>query len=97
MTHNEFNHLLHSINALSPDQMRQLWQELDSKLAALSAVHAAPGGEQANRDDLQRRLYEAGLLSEIKPPITDLTPYRHRKAVPIKGEPLSETVIRERR
>ena len=44
-----------------------------------------------------RRLVEAGLLSEVKPPITDLSAYRDRKAVPIQGEPLSETVIRERR
>jgi hypothetical protein len=42
-------------------------------------------------------VYEAGLLSELKPPITDLAPYQNRKAVPIRGESLSETVIRERR
>ena len=47
--------------------------------------------------DLQRRLFEAGVISEIKAPITDFTPYRNRQAVPIQGEPLSETVIRERR
>jgi putative addiction module CopG family antidote len=40
---------------------------------------------------------DAGLLSEIKPPITDPTPYQNRQAVPIQGEPLSETVLRERR
>jgi len=47
--------------------------------------------------DLQRVLLAEGVLSEIKPPITDLAPYRDRKAVPIQGEPLSETIIRERR
>ena len=47
--------------------------------------------------ELQRRLLEAGIISEIKPPITDMTPYRNRRAVPIQGEPISETVIRERR
>jgi Arc/MetJ-type ribon-helix-helix transcriptional regulator len=50
-----------------------------------------------NDQELQRRLYEAGVLSEIKPPIIDFAPYSHRQAVPIQGEPLSETVIRERR
>jgi putative addiction module CopG family antidote len=39
--------------------------------------------------ELQRRLLEAGIISEIKPPITDLTPYQNRRAVPIKGEPIS--------
>ena len=47
--------------------------------------------------ELQRRLLAAGVISEIKPPITDLTPYRNRRAVPIQGEPISETIIRERR
>jgi hypothetical protein len=37
MTHHEFNHILHSIKALSHEQMRQLRDELDSELA-----HAAP-------------------------------------------------------
>ncbi len=46
---------------------------------------------------LQRRLMEAGIISEIRPPISDLTPYQNRRAVPIQGEPISETLIRERR
>ena len=45
---------------------------------------------------VQRALYEAGLVREIKPPITDPTPYR-REPIEIKGKPLSETVIEERR
>jgi Arc/MetJ-type ribon-helix-helix transcriptional regulator len=53
--------------------------------------------KELSRDELQRRLFEAGLLSEIKPPITDLTPYENRQAISIQGEPISETVIRERR
>jgi Arc/MetJ-type ribon-helix-helix transcriptional regulator len=64
--------------------------------------NAAPGQparaeDEPSSQELQRRLFDAGVLSEIKPPITDLTPYRNRQAVPIQGEPLSETVIRERR
>jgi Arc/MetJ-type ribon-helix-helix transcriptional regulator len=47
--------------------------------------------------EMQRRLLEAGLISEIKPPITDLTPYQNRQAIPVRGEPLSEAIIRERR
>ncbi|MBV8126718.1 MAG: hypothetical protein JO114_03525 [Planctomycetaceae bacterium] len=53
--------------------------------------------EERADQDLQQRLLAAGIISEIKPPITDLTPYRNRRAVPIQGEPISETVIRERR
>jgi len=31
MSQNEFHHILDSVNALSPDQMRQLRDELDSE------------------------------------------------------------------
>jgi len=55
------------------------------------------GREEPSNQELQQRLLEAGIISEIKPPITDLTPYQNRQAVPIQGEPLSEAVIRERR
>jgi len=64
---------------------------------AAAAVRPAYAQRQPNAQELQRRLFEAGVLSEIKPPITDLTPYHNRQTVPIQGEPLSETVIRERR
>jgi len=53
--------------------------------------------EELADQEVQRRLFAVGLLNEIKPPIRDLTSYRDRKAIPIQGEPLSETVIRERR
>jgi Arc/MetJ-type ribon-helix-helix transcriptional regulator len=62
-----------------------------------TAGHVTSAGEGPSAQELQRRLYEAGVLSEIKSPITDLAPYRHRQAVPVQGEPLSETILRERR
>jgi hypothetical protein len=97
MTHNEFNHLRKSINALSPEQLRQLRDELDNKLASAPADHPTLTAEEQAEQELQRRLVEAGVLSEIKPP-RSLAPARERfTPVQIKGEPLSETVIRERR
>jgi putative addiction module CopG family antidote len=64
---------------------------------AKAAGQAELTPEQAASQDLQRRLLAAGIISEIKPPITDLTPYRNRTAVPVQGEPISEAIIRERR
>jgi hypothetical protein len=89
MTQSEFRHLLDSVHTLSPEQLRQLRKELDSKLTATT--------DEPIAGELQRRLVEAGVLSEVKPPITEFTPYRNRRAVPVQGEPVSETIIRERR
>ena len=58
---------------------------------------APRSADELSDQELQRRLFAAGLVSEIKPPLTDLTPYRHRQAVTIQGEPLSATSLRERR
>jgi putative addiction module CopG family antidote len=63
----------------------------------LATVQPEPTPQDIADLELQRRLLAAGVISEIKPPITDLTPYRNRRAVPIQGEPISETAIRERR
>jgi len=97
MTHPEFNHLLEIINVLSPEQMRQLRRELDGKLAASAAAGPALTAEQQEDQDVQMRLFTAGLVSEIKPPIRPATGTERFTPVVIEGEPLSETIIRERR
>jgi predicted component of type VI protein secretion system len=50
MTHSEFSHILGSINGLSPEQMRQLRRELDSKLAASESTLPARRSAEAGRD-----------------------------------------------
>jgi len=97
MTNSEFSHLLSSINSLSPEQMRQLRHEFDDRLAPAAENSQDATGEQRANLELQRQLLDAGIISELRPPITDWEPYRNRKAVPIQGEPISETIIRERR
>jgi hypothetical protein len=98
MTHSEFNHILGSIDALSPEQMQQLRRELDRKLTS-PAVRAEPPLTEAERADqeAQRRLLAAGVISEIKPSRRVPTETERFTPIPIQGEPLSETIIRERR
>ncbi len=52
MTHNEFKHILTSINALSPDQMRRLARELESRIASTDkpAAPAAADAEESAFD-----------------------------------------------
>ena len=98
MTHSDFNHLRGCINALSLEQMRQLRRELDSKLASSPASCQTPLTEEELADqEAQRRLFEAGLLSEIKPSRRVSTGTEEFTPITMKGEPLSETVIRRER
>ncbi len=64
MTHNEFNHILTSINALSPDQMQRLARELESRIASRGkpAAPAAADGEESAFDVASR----AGLIGCIR-------------------------------
>lgn len=98
MTYNEFNHLLSSINALSPEQLRQLRRELDNKLSS-SAVGGEPPltAEELADQEAQRRLLAAGVISEIKPSRRIATETERFTPISVQGEPLSETIIRERR
>jgi hypothetical protein len=61
MSHREFNHLLASLNALSPEQLATLRRELDSKLTSspsLPHVKQASPAEETAFD----RLESAGLI-----------------------------------
>ena len=91
MSHNEFNYIVESLGELSPEQLDQLRRELDGEIARAAKQPAVAD------EELQRRLFVAGLLSEIKPAVRIDTGTERFTPVPIAGEPLSETIIRERR
>jgi hypothetical protein len=81
--------VLEQVTALSPAEQQQLWREL----------HRLVTGHELSTPEaeLERRLYESGLLSEVKPPITDLRPYEDRRPIEAKGKPLSQVIVDERR
>jgi hypothetical protein len=80
--------LMEKIDKLPPERLADVEQFVD-------ALDQSEGQRRAL--ELERRLFEAGLLSEIKPPITDFTPYANRKPIENTGKPLSEIIIEERR
>jgi len=92
--------IVDAVRALPPEEQAELRRRLEVLTAQPQEKERRPDQNlQTNRDldqRVQRALFEAGLLSEIKPPITDPTPYR-REPIKIVGKPLSETVIEERR
>lgn len=48
-------------------------------------------------EKLERRLHEMGLLKQIREPITDFSPYQNRVPIPVRGKPVSETILEDRR
>jgi hypothetical protein len=109
MTQTDFDHLLSSIKTLSPVQMRQLRQQLDSELAQLQPARtagkaakrarpAAPKKKLLTRDEFHRRLLAEGRLASLPDPALDIDDDDpDDQPIAIEGEPLSETIIRERR
>jgi hypothetical protein len=112
MTHTDFNHLLSSIKTLSPRQLQRLRQQLDSQLAEPSKPLAKPPGKTAKRakaaspsakkplpiEEIHRQMMARGLIIRLPDPALDIDDDDpDDQPVPIEGEPLSETILRERR
>jgi hypothetical protein len=111
MTRTDFNHLLTTIESLTPEQVRRLRQQLDRRLAEPTkgpvpasgkAVRRAkaplPEKKPLTRDEFNQHLLKIGLISSLPDPALDLDDDDpDDQPVTIKGEPLSETIIRERR
>ena len=111
MTHSAFNHILSSINALSPEQVRQVLQQIDGQLAPPNKTSIRSSGKRPKRikpakapnqptsiKELHRKMIARGLITRLPDPTLDINDDDpDDQPVPIKGEPLSETIIRERR
>ncbi|MDB5356199.1 MAG: hypothetical protein JWN24_2652 [Phycisphaerales bacterium] len=80
-----FHEVKSLVQSLAPDERRQLREMID----------LLPAGTP--EEELERRLLEAGTIRQIPRPLSD-TPGRDEfEPVRIEGEPISETIIRERR
>lgn len=75
------NQVINMIQALSPDERLQIKQALEDLTEQTASATA-----------LQRKLYERGLLTEIKSRIVR----PRRPPIEVRGEPVSETIIAER-
>ena len=84
------NELVDALRALPPEQQRSVRVLLDLWLNN-------PGKTFTREEELNHLLLTKGIISEIPPPITDPKRFQDWSPVEIAGEPLSETVIRERR
>lgn len=81
--------IMEEVRSLDRSEQAQLREALDALLA-----EPVPNSAE---DKVERLLFERGLLSEIKGPMTDFRPYHNRRLVQVQGRPLSEIIIEERR
>jgi len=82
--------VIEEVKALPSDDLRKVKALIDSLLQA-------PSAEMSPEGQLDQLLLQAGVISEIPPPITDFTLYENRRPIEVKGKPISETIIEERR
>lgn len=81
--------VLNEIKGLSPEDLRILRDELN---ALLEPVHA-----QMSEEEFEQHLLAQGIISSIPTRDTDPAEYRNRKLIEVEGQPVSETLIEERR
>ena len=89
--------ILRAVKDLAPGEQAEVKRRLDT-LTADNDKRASDETRQAAVDldqRIQRALYDAGLITEIKPPVK--RPRERTPPIKIKGKPLSETVIEDRR
>lgn len=89
--------IVNAVRDLPPQEQAEVKRRLESLLP--QSVQADVPDETLQAGDLdqrlQRALYEAGLVSEIKP--RGKRPRVRPAPIKIKGKPLSETIIGDRR
>lgn len=91
MSSTSLERVIEELKALTPAEQQKVRELIDSMLAADTSATLSP------EDLLDQRLLEAGVIGEIPRRITDFTPYQNRKPIEVKGKPVSETIIEERR
>ena len=79
--------ILKEINTLEPEELLQVQQAVQARLA--------PAGYAPAEEEVLQEMLKVGLLTEIKPRRTDRQGVY--PLVPIQGRPLSETIREERR
>jgi len=89
MATSTFERVAAEVQALPPDEQRQLWELLDAPRAGWE--------EWEKHQKVLHEMLADGVITRIPPPITDFTRHRNWKPIAIKGKPLSETIIEERR
>jgi hypothetical protein len=91
MSSTSLEKVIEEVRALTVEEQRKVRELINSLLEA----PAEESRELSPQDLLQRRMLERGAISEI--PRRDASQYEDFEPVEVKGKPLSEIIIEDRR
>lgn len=80
------NQILNQLQALEPSELQQLSQVIQ--------VYLKDNKADANRAAFHQALVDSGLVRQIKN--TNFSGKTHRPLIQVQGEPISQTIARER-
>ena len=92
--------IVNAAKSLPPEPQAELKRRLEALTGAEDNGGVRPEGESSQRrEELRARihqaLYEAGLVTDVNPPTRQ--PRERHPPIKIKGNPLSETILEDRR
>ena len=91
--------IVNAAKALPPEQRAELKQRLESLAIPEGNGESSAVDESQRRQELHARihraLYEAGLVNDPNPP--PKRPRERRPPIKVRGKPVSETIIEDRR
>jgi len=99
MTHHQWETLERSLIGLSAQDKLEVVERLVHELRVTTvsgSVSTAPRILPMTEDELKRQLLNSGLMSSLPTP-SDPASRPEFQPITLEGEPLSETIIRERR
>jgi hypothetical protein len=89
MTTSKLDSVLEEVKTLTSEEQEKVLEVLES-------LHAQSKPKMTIAE-VEQKMFEDGLLTRIPSPITDMPPFGNRRLIEVKGKPLSETIIEERR
>ncbi len=83
------------------DKVVEMAQALDAaekwRLRDLLDVWLAPPGPPPTEEELAQEMLREGILDQVASSNRDVSRYENYKPIEVKGKPISETIIEERR
>ena len=82
--------IVNEVQTLSAEDLRKVRNAVDSILETKATK------PPMTEEEFAQYLYEKGIIGKPPPPLTDFSRYENYKPVRVEGEPVSETIIKER-